>query len=88
MHDEDELAQVGCLRAEDSNDHVVDDPRDDDGEHDLDLTLHHPPEAEDTPPVSKTEGWVDMGERPIARSAKGLTVVNTLEVLPPFELSI
>ncbi len=89
MDDDDKLLQLGCEKADDTNDHVVDEPLDDDDDHDLDLELHHPPEDEPAEPIAKAEDeWLDMGARSIARSAAGLTVENTLEVLPPFELSV
>ncbi|NVB39015.1 hypothetical protein G6O69_14325 [Pseudenhygromyxa sp. WMMC2535] len=83
------LAELGCLKADERDDHSSDEPLDDDPAHDLDLTLHHPPEDEAAEPVPRAEdGWIDMGARPVARSAAGLRVMNTIEVLPPFELSI
>jgi hypothetical protein len=85
MDDDDELlAATGALRSDDTTDHDADEAHDGD-----DLALHLPPSTEPSAKISKPEDvWIDMGSRPIARSAEGLTVVNTLEVLPPFEFSV
>jgi hypothetical protein len=85
MADDDEiLAALGAVRADDDDDSDADEVHDGD-----DLALHLPPVNEGTVPVAKPEeAWIDMGTRAIARSAEGLTVVNTLEVLPPFEFSV
>lgn len=82
--DDEQLAALGALRSDDTDDHDADDDHDGD---DLD------PQAgasETAKPVAKPEeAWVDMGTRPIARSAAGLDpVINVLEVLPPFEFSV
>jgi len=87
--DEQQLSELGAVKAEDRDDHLDDEPLDDDDEHDLDLELHDPPDDEASEPVGKTEqATIDRGSFAIARSAEGLELVNTLEVLPPFELSI
>lgn len=89
MDDDEFFAELGCEKADDSNDHLVDDPLDADEANDLDLEFHHPENEGDTAPIEKTaEAWIDMGVRCIARSAESLVVLNTLEVLPPFELSV
>jgi hypothetical protein len=44
------------------------------------------PEPEAPPP--KEPPFKPMGVRLVARSADGLTVVNTLEILPPFDFSV
>ncbi|MFV8754007.1 hypothetical protein ACNOYE_25970 [Nannocystaceae bacterium ST9] len=83
MHD-DELLELGALRSDDTDDHDPDEAHDGD-----DLALHLPPSDEPAEAIRRPEdAWIDMGNRPIARSAEGLTVVNTLEVLPPFEFSV
>ncbi len=41
-----------------------------------------------TPPPPKEPPVKAMGVREVARSADGLTVLNTIEILPPFDLSI
>lgn len=84
MDDDELLADHGALRSDDTTDHDPDEEHDGD-----DLALHLPPSDEPAEKISKPEdAWIDMGVRPIARSAEGLTVVNTLEVLPPFEFSV
>lgn len=45
------------------------------------------PEAAEAPPPGEPP-IKDMGVRLVARSTKGLTIVNTLEVLPPFDFSV
>jgi len=84
-HDEDQLEALGALRAEDD-----DAPNSAAADEDDDLALHLPPVDEGAEPVAKPEdeAWIDMGTRAIARSAEGLTVENTIEVLPPFEFSV
>lgn len=82
--DDDVLAMLGALRADDDDDLGPDEPCDGD-----DLALHVPVSSGNAEPVAKPEdAWIDMGTRAIARSAEGLTVMNTLEILPPFELSV
>jgi hypothetical protein len=44
-------------------------------------------EAGEAPPP-KEPPIENMGVRSVARSADGLTVLNTLEVLPPFDFSV
>jgi hypothetical protein len=81
--DEEQLAALGALRAEDDDGPTDTAPVDDD------LALHLPPSTEGCEPIADSpECWTDMGTRAIARSAEGLTVINTLEVLPPFEFSV
>lgn len=86
--EEQQLAQLGALKAEASEDYPDEDPLD--ADHDLDLELHDPPpEHADAVAVAKPEQvLVDRGQFALTRSAEGLELMNTLEVLPPFELSI
>ncbi len=46
------------------------------------------PAPEPEPPPRKERPVKDMGVRAVARSADGLTVLNTIEVLPPFDFSV
>ena len=86
--EEQQLAALGALKAEGSEDHPDEDPLD--ADHDLDLELHDPPpeHGEATPVPKPEQTLVDRGRFALARSSEGLELVNTLEVLPPFELSI
>lgn len=85
--DEELLQALGAERSDDADHHPADDPKDD--ELDLDLAIHGLPEREEADPVPKEEAkMVDMGVRHVARSGDGLTVINTIEVLPPWELSV
>lgn len=45
-------------------------------------------EPEPEPPPKRERPIKDMGVRAVARSADGLTVLNTIEVLPPFDFSV
>lgn len=64
------------------------------GEDPGDLDLNVDPDtgevkAEDGPPVPERERpIVDMGTHYVARSANGLTVMNTIETLPPYRFSV
>jgi hypothetical protein len=82
--DDEQLAALGALRSDDSTDHDADDDHDGD-----DLDPHAPP-SEASEPIAKPEdAWIEMGTRPIARSAEGIDpVINVLEILPPFEFSV
>ena len=84
MNEDEQLLELGALRADD------DDDDDDDDEHDGDdLNPHTIIDDDDTPIAKPEEQWIDMGTRPVARTAEGLKpVVNVLEVLPPFEFSV
>lgn len=85
--DEEALQALGAERSDDRDDHSADDPKDD--ELDLDLAVHGLPEREAADPVPRIEPqMIDMGVRHVARSGDGLTVINTIEVLPPWDLSV
>ena len=84
MVDDDELVMLGALRADDDAGGDPDEFHDGD-----DLALHAPAASEGAKAIAKpVDAWNDMGTRAIARSAEGLIVVNTLEILPPYELSV
>jgi hypothetical protein len=82
--DDEQLAALGALRSDDTDDHDADEEHDGD-----DLDPQAAPSETATAIAKPEEAWTDMGTRPIARSAEGLDpVVNVLEVLPPFEFSV
>jgi hypothetical protein len=45
------------------------------------------PEPEPVPKLGQPK-YIHMGTRHVARSAEGLTALNTIEILPPFEFSV
>lgn len=80
---DDDLAMLGALRADDDEGHLSDAL---DGD---DLAVHARASKAGTKAIAKPDdAWIDMGSRAIARSAEGLTVVSTLEILPPYEYSV
>jgi len=89
MHDDSLFHELGILKADDENDDTADNAQNADGWLEFVLWMQGQPPRGTAEKVPRPEGTLrDMGARAVARSAEGLTVLNTLEVLPPYQFSV